>query len=157
MWFVFTVFKSSSVKNKPWLFKNLQRQSLLIRKYWDWWWIRIALFHAAFDNSCQDRKFQPRAALKLMVLLSLSTTFSTSYSPPENAQLSGRNQSPVMEIDLHAPSRSFATSSKWKCFFNTKKCPRFTNFAIALRAKRACILAWKKCQKWSIQHFFENL
>ena len=96
-----------------------------------------------------------RAALKLMVLLSLSTTFSTSYSPPENAQLSGRNQSPVMEIDLHAPSRSFATSSKWKCFFNTKKCPRFTNFAIALRAKRAYILAWKKCQKWSIQQFLK--
>ena len=116
VWFVFTVFKSSSVKNKPWLFKNLQRQSLLIRKYWDWWWIRIALFHAAFDNSCQDRKFQPRAALKLMVLLSLSTTFSTSYSPPENAQLSGRNQSPVMEIDL----QDLLLLQSENVFFDTK-------------------------------------
>ena len=65
-----------------------------------------------------------RAALKLMVLLSLSTTFSTSYSPPENAQLSGRNQSPVMEIDL----QDLLLLKSENVFFDTKKCPRFTFF-----------------------------
>ena len=146
MWFVFTVFKSSSVKNKPWLL-NLQRQSLLIRKYWDWWWIRIALFHAAFDNSCQDRKFQPRSFKTDGFTLTLDYLLYFLFAP---RKCSIKRKKPISSYG-NRPA-GFATSSKWKCFFRHKKSVQgllflSANFCNAILSDQKVILKKKHNKK----------